>query len=228
MRTAAILPVKSFTRAKQRLGESVADPLRLALAEAMARDVLAALAATEGLSTSYVVTREPRAAAAASENGALVVADESETGQSAAAQLGVSTALRDGFERVLLVPGDCPALDPVELAELLAAHALAGPEVVVLADRHGTGTNGLLLAPPRAIEPSFGPGSCERHLDLARAAGVACRVAASSSLSLDIDTGEDLGALREVLATIEGRAPRTRAVLANAASSNPAPLARHR
>jgi 2-phospho-L-lactate guanylyltransferase (CobY/MobA/RfbA family) len=35
MRTAAILPVKRFARAKQRLGASVADQLRLQLASAM-------------------------------------------------------------------------------------------------------------------------------------------------------------------------------------------------
>jgi len=44
MRTAAILPVKHFTRAKQRLGASVADPLRAELVPAMVADVLLALA----------------------------------------------------------------------------------------------------------------------------------------------------------------------------------------
>ena len=44
MRTAAILPVKQFTRAKQRLGESVDDDLRGRLARAMVEDVLSALA----------------------------------------------------------------------------------------------------------------------------------------------------------------------------------------
>ncbi len=39
--------------------------------------------------------------------------------------------------------------------------------VGVIPDRHGAGTNGLLLSPPDAIEPSFGPGSRERHLQLA-------------------------------------------------------------
>ena len=60
VRTAAILPVKSFGRAKQRLGAGVADPLRLALARAMVADVLDALAATEGVELTVVVTREPR------------------------------------------------------------------------------------------------------------------------------------------------------------------------
>ncbi len=101
-------------------------------------------------------------------------------------------ALEDGFERVLCVPGDCPALSPAELQALLAGPSAPGPEVVIVPDRHGTGTNGLLLAPPDAIEPSFGPGSCERHRALVLAAGAALRVERPASLLLDIDTGADL------------------------------------
>jgi 2-phospho-L-lactate guanylyltransferase len=217
--TAAILPVKSFPRAKQRLGRFVAEPLRLALAEAMVGDVLAALAATEGLAATIVVTREPRAEQAARAAGAVVVMDQAEAGQSAAATAGIAHALSEGFERVLCVPGDCPALNPTELTALLDGQQ---PEVVVLPDRHGTGTNGLLLSPPEAIEPSFGPGSCERHIALAAAVGARWRVHAVPSLSLDVDTGEDLAALRDALERSEGRAPRTRAVL----GSPPAPAAR--
>jgi 2-phospho-L-lactate guanylyltransferase len=214
VRTAAILPVKSFDRAKQRLGAGVPDPLRLALARAMVADVLAALARTDAIELTIVVTREAQAAQTAAASGAAVLADPSEAGQSAAAGLGVRHALRQGFERVLLVPGDCPALDPAELDALLAGHGEAGPEVAILPDRHGTGTNGLLLAPPGAIAPSFGPGSCARHRELARAAGVRCRVAALRSTSLDVDTVEDLAALRSALSGLTAAAPNTRAVLA--------------
>lgn len=214
MRTAAILPVKSFGRAKQRLGAGVPDPLRLALARAMVADVLEALTATDGVELTVVVTRESEAAHAASAGGAKVIEDGSESGQSAAAALGIAEALAAGFERVLLVPGDCPALDPAELDPLLREHESGGPEVVILPDRHGTGTNGLLLAPPRAIEPSFGPGSRARHEELAREAGVSSSVVALRSLTLDVDTVEDLAALRDALSGLPGGAPRTRAVLA--------------
>jgi 2-phospho-L-lactate/phosphoenolpyruvate guanylyltransferase len=214
VRTAAILPVKSFDRAKQRLGAGVAEALRLALARAMVADVLAALAATDGVELTLVVTREQEAAQAARASGATVIEDRSETGQSAAASLGVRHAIEAGFERVLLVPGDCPALDPAELAPLLSEHGQHGAEVAILPDRHGTGTNGLLLAPPRAIEPSFGEGSCARHRELAREAGLECRVVALRSLSLDVDTVEDLAALRAALEELAAAAPNTRAVLA--------------
>jgi 2-phospho-L-lactate guanylyltransferase len=255
MRTAAILPVKRFSHAKQRLGASVADALRADLARAMVGDVLSALDRCSSIELTVVVTNERAVAAAARYMGAVVVEDAPEQGQSAAVALGISEAVAQGAERMLCVPGDCPGLEPAELDALLGRDpapsgrdpalpgrdsAPSGPDpalpghdsapssrddappssvhrvdaaIVIVPDRHGTGTNGLLLTPPRAIEPSFGPGSCERHQELARVAGVACRLERPSSLLLDIDTGEDLAVLRERLAGERVRAPRTRAVL---------------
>jgi 2-phospho-L-lactate guanylyltransferase len=213
MRTAAILPVKRFDRAKSRLGESIAETLRDRLARAMVADVLEALAHSSAIELTYVVSLEPSVAQTAREHGALLVSDDAELGQSAAVAIGVRRALADGFERVLCIPGDCPALDPGELDALLAAAPSAPAEVVIVPDRHGAGTNGLLLAPPDAIEPSFGPDSCERHRRLALAAGASCRVEHLSSLLLDIDTGADLAALRERLGAGHAPAVRTREVL---------------
>jgi 2-phospho-L-lactate guanylyltransferase len=215
VRTAAILPVKRFAHAKQRLGASVADRLRLDLAAAMVQDVLDALARTEGLALRIVVTSEDSIVPVAESRGAIVVRDVAESGQSAAALLGIERALEDGAERVLCVPGDCPALDAGELSALLAEDVGGdqGPQVVIVPDRHGTGTNGLLLSPPLAIAPSFGPGSCERHGALAAEAGAACRIAHLPTLLLDVDTGADLDELRERLAGHPGGAERTRATL---------------
>ncbi len=215
MRTAAILPVKRFVRAKQRLAASVADPLRVELAEAMVADVLLALAQSRAIEHTILITGERSVAAAARELGAIVIEDAREEGQPAAAKLGVQRALATGIERVLCVPGDCPTLDPAELDALLEIDPRTAPaaQVVVVPDRHGTGTNGLLLAPADAIPPSFGPGSCERHRRLAAEAGVACSVERVPSLLLDIDTGADLDVLRARLAGHSARAPRTRAVL---------------
>lgn len=232
MRTAAILPVKRFAQAKSRLGASVADPLRADLARAMAGDVLIALSATASIARTIVVTSEESVATAARYLGALVVDDAIEESQSTAVGLGIEHAIENRFERVLCVPGDCPALDPAELDALLgeaAADADAEQcggsgdalrqEVVIVPDRHGTGTNGLLLAPPDAIVPSFGPGSRERHERLARTAGATYRIEQPGSLLLDIDTGDDLAALRARLSSHQAGAPRTRAVLERAERS---------
>jgi len=211
MRTAAVLPVKSFGRAKQRLDAAVGQPERGELAAAMVSDVLAALGAVRGLDELVVVTAEDAAAEAARAAGAHVVHDPVEAGQSDAAARGVEAAVVRGAERVLLVPGDCPALDPGDVGALLDGFAGAG--VVIVPDRHGAGTNALRLTPPDVMAPSFGPGSFARHAALGSAAGAVVRVAQAPSLQLDVDTPEDLAALRAALERHPGAAPRTRALL---------------
>ena len=234
MRTLAVLPVKTFGLAKQRLGETMGADDRRALASAMAGDVLEALGRVEGLDGVIVVSAEFTGADAAviEEGPGPAVADRSGTGlrrrfapgsphvevvhdpeqagQSAAARRGVGAAMERSAERVLLVPGDCPALEPAELTELLSAPR---DGVVIVPDRHGAGTNALLIAPPDALEPAFGPGSFARHAALAHAAGARVRIGRLPSLELDVDTPGDLAALRVALAARAGGAPRTRAVL---------------
>ena len=68
---------------------------------------------------------------------------------------------------------------------------------MIVPDRHGTGTNALLLTPPDAIAPSFGAGLVRAPRGArARAAGATVKVATLPSLGLDVDTPDDLAALR--------------------------------
>jgi 2-phospho-L-lactate guanylyltransferase len=192
MRTIAVLPVKSFRAAKTRLAADLGVP-QPELAEKMADGVLRALCAAPGLDRVLVVTRERVAMDLADELGAEIVEEDDLRGHSAAASLGVLRALELGAERVLLAAGDCPLLTTADVDDLLTRHS--EPGVVILTDRHGTGTNGLLLTPPTAIPPSFGMGSRERHAELAHHAGVAWTVEEIDAFAFDVDTAEDLAAV---------------------------------
>ncbi len=142
MHTAAILPVKRFAAAKRRLGGSIADDLRPLLARAMVSDVLDALAQSPSIELTIVVTGEPSLLDPAQDLRALLVEDPAEDGQSAAVALGVERALAEGMDRVLSIPGDCPAIDPTEIEALLGRRdgkdecptgpeATFAPEVVI-------------------------------------------------------------------------------------------------
>ncbi len=205
-----MIPVKRFGAAKQRLSPGLDQEPRAALAAAMLEDVLDAIGDATALSEVIVVSGEPAAARAARARGLLLV-DDDDSGHSEAAARGAGVALDRGADAVVMLPGDCPLLDA---SELDAAVARISPRRLAIApDRHGTGTNGLLVAPPDGIRPAFGPGSRDRHAALGRAAGLEVAVEQLSSLALDLDTPADLEAIRAELADHPGRAPRTAAAL---------------
>jgi 2-phospho-L-lactate/phosphoenolpyruvate guanylyltransferase len=209
MSTIAILTVKSFGAAKQRLAGTLGAGSRQALAQAMFSDVLTSLRRVQGLDAVAVVTADPAAESTALDERVRVLEDAEQAGQSRAALIGVRYAQDEGFGRVLLVPGDTPMLDPVEVAGLLER----APAVAIVPDRHLTGTNALLLSPPDAIEPSFGPGSLARHTSAAKAARVEFSVERVPTLELDVDTPEDLVELSAALEGRTGHAPSTRGAL---------------
>ena len=226
MRAFAVLPVKRFGAAKQRLGERVVLPARAALAEAMVADVLEAATVCAAIERTVVVTAEPRARHLAHAAGADVVTDTPEAGQSPAAAAGIAHALGRGCERALLLPGDTPLVTARDLEELLARPAVAEPGVAVVSDRHGTGTNGLVLSPPDALAPSFGPESLARHLAAGRAASGACTVERVPALEHDVDTPEDLGALVSALEVADAAEARhTRRALARVGLAGARPVA---
>jgi 2-phospho-L-lactate/phosphoenolpyruvate guanylyltransferase len=207
MNTTAVLPVKRFDAAKRRMAVGLVDEQRRQLVAAMVADVLEAIAEARAVERTIVVTGEPLAQELAAEAGAEVVPDPEDAGHIEAALAGIARAEVEGTNRVVLLAGDCPLLDPREIDRLLTGV----PEryVGIVPDRHGTGTNALLLSPPGAIAPAFGEGSCARHVEAARAAGIPYGLEQLPSIELDLDTPADVIALTRELGRRPGRARRT-------------------
>ncbi len=209
MRATAVLPVKRFAAAKRRLATGIDDERRRALVRAMLEDVLGAIGQARAVERTVLVSGDPIAQEIAA--GAVatvdVVPDPADEGHVVAALAGIARAEMDGARCVVLLPGDCPLLDPRELDRLLTG--VPGQYVAIVPDRHGTGTNALVLSPPDAIRPSFGEGSRDRHVAAAREAGIPFAVEGLPSLGLDLDTPADIVALTRELEKSPGRARRT-------------------
>ena len=109
--------------------------------------------------------------------------------------------LAGGASAVLVLPVDLPLISPEALSTLLR-HLEEGHDrlVVIVPDRHGRGTNALLVAPPDAIDFCFGGDSRAAHVQSARENGAALVEVLDSPLSLDLDTPNDL-------LLVEGMAP---------------------
>jgi 2-phospho-L-lactate/phosphoenolpyruvate guanylyltransferase len=93
---------------------------------------------------------------------------------------------------VLILPIDLPRVSPEALADVVGTvRHEAGRLVALVPDRHGRGTNALLLAPPDVIEVCFGGDSHDAHA--AAAADVGARfIELDGPLAYDLDTPDDL------------------------------------
>ena len=205
-----MLPVKRLAAANQRLAGGVSAGDRRRLAEAMFLDALTKIRRCRNLDETIVVTAYPKVARTARWLGTEVLRQAEDGSHSRAASAGAQAAIARGADRVAMLPADCPLFDPEELDARLGT---TPQSALIVPDRHGHGTNALILSPPDALAPAFGPDSCARHVSRARAAGIAFSLAEIPSLALDLDTFEDLVVLRDRLVIAPERAPRTAEVI---------------
>jgi 2-phospho-L-lactate guanylyltransferase len=183
-----LLPVKTFTNAKQRLVPALDAPARAGLARAMCTDVLNALARTRVAERVIVFTAADEVIEMARPFGFDVVVETSVDGHSAAVNHMVSELLSSSA-RILSIAIDLPRLVPSEIDFALDA---ASEPVTLIPSRDWTGTNGVVFISPAHIAMEYGEGSFRRHLSKAAAAGHPADVMSLPGMAFDIDTPEDL------------------------------------
>ena len=187
----AIIPIGMLDGAKSRLGAVLDAEERLDLTLHLARTTIAAAVATPGIAETIVVTPDDAVRRLAEELGARPVRQR-KGGLNRGIDDGRSEALAAGATAVLILPIDLPSVSSATIGELLATlDRPRRPLVAIVPDRHGRGTNALLLAPPDAIDTCFGGDSRAAHV-AAAAAAEADLVELGGPLTLDVDTPDDL------------------------------------
>ncbi|TAM65600.1 MAG: 2-phospho-L-lactate guanylyltransferase [Chloroflexota bacterium] len=192
-----VVPIRSLSGGKVRLGAAVDAEERAALIVGMLRHTLTVLATWPDASAVTVVSPDPAVAAITRAAGAGALHQDG-GGLNAAIRAARAAAGAAGATALLVLPGDLPLLERPALERLrdAADAALAaghGRPVVALAPADaGDGTNALLCSPIGVIDPCFGPHSLERHLMAARAAGASVQVVVDQGLGFDLDTPADL------------------------------------
>ena len=194
MQFGALVPVKGFQGAKQRLSSRLSSPERAELMKAMVHDVLAQVTRAEGVHKTYVVTGSAEVEQWVSAMGVEVIREPDETGETDAVHFGLDVMKRAGIDAALVMPGDIPLLRSGDVESVLRA-APAGPDVpfAILVPSHDRmGTNALLLAPPDILRLRFGYDSFRYHLNEADARRASVKVIENPRIALDIDEPADL------------------------------------
>lgn len=189
MSLCVVVPVKELSRAKSRLSSFLPERAREELVVEMLKCVLRAARESSAASCALVVSPDDRILEVARGEGALCLRDEGR-GLNEAVEEALRWCVERGFEKALVVLGDTPLIEASDIEAMAAA--AREPPAVVLAPSECGGTNCMLLYPPDAIKPSYGPGSFRRHLELAERTGAKVEVYSSERTRLDVDEPEDL------------------------------------
>lgn len=196
----AIVPVKPLRRGKSRLAGILSQEERADLNRRLLAHTVDTLREIPEIEQVLVVSRDQSALALAREHGARTVQENGAPHLNVALARATFLAMNYVTHGILIVPADLPLITPEDVRAMLE-RAKYPPVVVVAPDRHRQGTNALLVCPVGLIDYKFGPGSFERHCELARQAGARLEICELPSLALDVDFPEDLEIIGRELET---------------------------
>ncbi len=194
----AMVPVKPFRIGKSRLSSVLSEDERVVLNRGLLENTLDILNTVSEIEHILVVSHDPYALAISRNYGAYTFQESGQRGLNRALEEGARVVRSYKAGSLLVLPADLPLLDPQDVRALIA-RVHGSPLVAIAPDRRREGTNALILSPPGCIPFSFGPGSFERHAELARKAGVQLEVCELPSLAVDVDMPEDLDWVRNKL-----------------------------
>jgi 2-phospho-L-lactate guanylyltransferase len=192
----AIVPVKPLRRGKSRLAGTLSEDERTDLNRSLLQNTLKTLSELKEVEEVLVISRDPHALTIARNYGARTVRENGQPELNTALQRATVVAQVYTTGAVLILPADLPLITAEDVRTLIE-RAGEPPAVVIAPDRHGTGTNALLISPSGLIEYDFGENSFQRHCQRAREAGARLEIVNLPSLGLDLDLPEDLELVRQ-------------------------------
>jgi 2-phospho-L-lactate guanylyltransferase len=187
----AVIPIGTLDGAKSRLGAVLDAEERRDLVTRLAGATIRAAVATPTIAETIVITPDDEVRGLALAAGARPIRQRS-TGLNAGLREARDEVIAAGGSALLILPIDLPGITPEALAQVVDVLAdTPSPVVAIVPDRHGRGTNALLLSPPDVIDVCFGGDSHRAHTAAAAAAG-AHLIELDGPLTDDLDTPEDL------------------------------------
>lgn len=193
----AIVPVKPLRRGKSRLAGVLSEEERTELNRKLLQNTLQTFAGLKEVEEVLVISRDPHALTIARNYGARTVREDGQPGLNTALKRATVVAQIYATGGVLVLPADLPLITREDVL-MLIQHAGEPPVVVIAPDRHGKGTNALLISPTGLIEYDFGEDSFQRHCQRAREAGARLEIVDLPALGLDLDLPEDLELVRRL------------------------------
>ena len=189
LRTGAIVPVKTFSKAKTRLNlsyEKTED-----LCKMMLDEVLQTISQSDVIDKITVVSKDESAFKIGKKFDVVEIYDEKEQGVNSAVSMADKYFLDEGFGATIVFPQDVPLMKTEDI-QMLYDFQMPGNCVLVVPSRRFDGTNALFRSPGDIMETHYDEDSYKIHLTTANNKYAKSALVLIRRIMLDVDEPEDL------------------------------------
>jgi 2-phospho-L-lactate/phosphoenolpyruvate guanylyltransferase len=187
LQIASIIPVKTFSKAKSRLGLSPDKTEQLC--KIMLDEVLSSISQSQ-INKTVIISRDESAFEIAKKYNTVQIYEEKENGVNAAVALAEKYLLENNFDASVVFPQDIPLIRAQDIDDLLRYQKT--PQLIVVPSRKFDGTNALLRSPINIMETHYDEDSYKIHLSTAKSRNIPTTFALISRIMWDVDDQSDI------------------------------------
>ena len=189
MKIAAIIPVKTFSKAKTRLDLSPQQVEDLCIV--MLEEILHTISISPHIENTVIVTKEEKAIAIGEKFNAIIIKDEKEESVNSAVALADKYLLENNFHASIVFPQDIPFIKTQDI-DFMLNYKTHPNFAIIVPSRRFDGTNALARMPIDLMKTHYDEDSYKIHMNTAKEHTLNVAMVFVKRIMLDIDNAEDL------------------------------------
>ena len=189
MKIAAIIPVKTFSKAKTRLDLSPQQVENLCIV--MLEEILHTISISPHIEKIVIVTKEEKAVKMGAKFNAIVIRDEKEESVNSAVALADKYLVENNFHASIVFPQDIPFIKTQDI-DFMLNYKMHPNFAIIVPSRRFDGTNALMRMPVDLMKTHYDEDSYKIHMSTAKEHTLNVAMVFVKRIMWDIDNTEDL------------------------------------
>ena len=189
MKIAAIIPVKTFSKAKTRLDLSPHQVEELC--KVMLTEILHIISISPQIEKTILVTKDEKAIKIGKKFNTITIIDEKEESVNNAVALADKYLLENNFDASIVFPQDIPYIKTQDI-DFMINYTAPPNFAIVVPSRRFDGTNALVRMPVDLMETHYDEDSYKIHMNTAKEHTLNVAMVFVKRIMWDVDNAEDL------------------------------------
>jgi 2-phospho-L-lactate guanylyltransferase len=194
LKIAAIIPVKTFSKAKTRLDLSPQQVEKLC--KIMLEEILHTLSISPQIEKTIMITKEEKAIEIGKKFNTITIIDEKEESVNSAVALADKYLSENNFDASIVFPQDIPFMKTQDI-DFMLNYKMHPNFAIIVPSRRFDGTNALARMPVDLMKTHYDEDSYKIHMNTAKEHTLNVAMVFVKRIMWDVDNNEDIKFLLE-------------------------------